>query len=124
MKKQIMIIAGISVLAGGLFVVRDAILGGGDGDLYAHIHHNSELVKAVPLSQDYTFSVAGIENVLFEVNSEGVAFVKSDCADQVCVNIGVLRSPGQLASCLPNGLILMVVAQDEREQEIDVFVRG
>ena len=114
------IIVGIVIAAAaGLFLMREAMLGG-EGALYAEIQHNSELVMTVALAEDAIFSPEGMPNVVFEVRDGSIAFIEADCPDQVCINTGALHRAGQVAVCLPNGLIVQVVA--DTDPDIDVFI--
>ena len=72
------------------------------------------------LDENQTFYI--IPNVIFEVRGGQIAFVKSDCPDQVCVRAGFLGRPGQSAACLPNRLILSLSAADDYDG-IDIYVR-
>ena len=94
---------------------------------YAEIYYKSELVKRIDLTEakDYTFSVDGKPDVIFHVYANGtICFESSDCPDKVCVNKGKLSKTGDSAACLPNSLVLKIVAQyggrgDEADIRID-----
>ena len=75
----------------------------------------------VCLNENRTFYI--IPNVIFEVKDGQIAFVKSDCPDQVCVHAGFIRSVGQMAACLPNGLVLTLLGVNDYE-ELDIFARA
>jgi len=77
-------------------------------------------VHVFDLTRDKTFSLPNMPNVTFEISGGKVAFVKSDCPTQICVNMGFQSRVGQMAVCLPNGLIITVVGEGG---ELDVFVR-
>ena len=74
----------------------------------------------VHLDEDRTFYI--IPNVIFEVKNAQIAFVKSDCPDQICVRTGFIGSAGQMAACLPNGLVLSVLGMGDYSA-LDIFVR-
>ncbi|MBK5246285.1 MAG: NusG domain II-containing protein [Peptostreptococcaceae bacterium] len=81
----------------------------------AEIYLGSKLMKTVNLStgENYSFSIPGKENVVFHLYEDGsIAFEKSDCPDQICVNSGKLHIVGQSAACLPNALILKIVPRN------------
>jgi hypothetical protein len=78
----------------------------------AEIYYNSKLVETVDLSagEDRTFSIPQHKNVEFHLYPDGsIAFVKSDCPDKVCIHAGKLRTTGQFAACLPNGIVIKIV---------------
>lgn len=55
--------------------------------------------------------------VSLEVKSGAVRFLESDCPDKICVNTGFLREDGDLASCLPNKVIVTVEVQKPAPSE-------
>ena len=65
-------------------------------------------VYTVYLDHEQIFSVTMIPHVVFEVRDGQIAFVKSDCPDQVCVRTGFLSRSGQMAACLPNKMLLYI----------------
>ena len=77
-------------------------------------------VETICLNSNKVFYLPAVPNVLFEVKDGRIAFVKSDCLDQICVREGFKGYPGQMAACLPNRLVLSVLS--DRQNEVDVFV--
>lgn len=93
----------------------------------AEIYYRSELVKTVDLTEgrDYRFSLAQKPNVVFHVYADGsIRFEKSDCPDQICVRAGRLRTAGQSAACLPNKILLKIVARDKASADVPDIVVG
>jgi len=76
--------------------------------IFGRIYFGAEVAKVVPLNVDQTFSVEQNPNVVFQVEDGAIAFVKSNCLDQICVNVGFIRSPWHFAACLPNVLLLSI----------------
>ena len=74
----------------------------------------------VRLDENRTFYI--VPNVIFEVRDGQIAFVKSDCPDQVCVRAGFIGRAGQMAACLPNGFVLTLLGVGDYD-ELDIFVR-
>ena len=114
------IVAIVLVSIGLLLMIVRFLLSPGftDGNLiYAEIvsAHGTTIVH---LDEDKIFHVPHVPNITFEVRDRQVAFIWSDCNDQICVMAGFQRRPGQMAACLPNGLILTV----RGDAEIDIFV--
>ena len=122
-KSDILLLAGILVLAGILYFGYLAL--SPDSGLSAEIYYNTELQKTVVLAEgeDYDFSVPGHEDVVFHVYPDGtIAFVDSDCPDKVCIQSGRLARGGQSAACLPNGLVLRIVRQGNGTDDPDVVI--
>lgn len=122
-KSDILLLAGILVLAGILYFGYLALAA--DSGLSAEIYFNNDLQKTVVLTEgeDYDFTVPGHEDVVFHVYSDGtIAFVESDCPDKVCIRSGHLGRAGQSAACLPNGLVLRIVQQGDGTDGPDVVI--
>lgn len=64
--------------------------------------------------------LAHVPYVVFGVEDGFIAFVESDCPDQVCIHMGRLSRVGQSAACLPNRVSVVIIG--EVDDEIDVFV--
>lgn len=92
----------------------------------AEIYYDSKLVETVDLNsgEEKIFSIPQDENVVFHLYKDGtVAFEESDCPDKVCIHAGRLRTPGQFAACLPNGIVLKIVPAGERnEEDMDLVI--
>lgn len=80
-------------------------------------------IYIVYLDYDTNFSLPSMPHVIFEVRDGEIAFVKSDCPDQICVRTGFLSRPGQMAACLPNNLILVMINRVAGDDDLDIFVR-
>ena len=72
------------------------------------------------LYENRTFYIT--PNVVFEVRDGQIAFVKSDCPDQVCVRVGFIGRSGQMAACLPNGFVLFL-SGTAGYNDPDIFVK-
>ena len=75
-------------------------------------------IYLIPLDENRTFYI--IPNVVFEVLDGRIAFIKSDCPDQICIHKGFIGQAGQMAACLPNGLVLSLIGVEDYG-EIDIF---
>ena len=75
----------------------------------------------ISLDENRSFYI--IPNVMFQVKDGQIAFVKSDCPDQICVRAGFLRRAGQMAACLPNGLVLIILSGADANGDPDIIVR-
>ena len=75
---------------------------------------NTGYVHTISLEEDRIFNISEREDVYFEVRDGHIAFIKSPCPDQVCVGTGFVSRVGimRFAACLPEGLILSIVDED------------
>ena len=86
----------------------------------AEIYYKSELVKTVDLTAgvDKSFSIEQNKNVVFHVFKDGnICFQESNCPDKVCIHAGKLHTVGESAACLPNSIVLKIVAKDQRSSD-------
>ena len=42
------------------------------------------------------------------IDDESIAVISADCPDKVCVRAGRLTRPGDVAACLPHGLLIEI----------------
>jgi hypothetical protein len=71
--------------------------------------------RRLALDADASLAVAGrLGNSRVEIRDGRVRFVDSPCVGRQCVHFGWLSKSGQLAACLPNGVVVEVVG-GERE---------
>ena len=87
----------------------------------AEIYYKSNLVTTIDLStgEDKTFSIPQNDHVKFHLYADGgICFEQSDCPDKICIHAGILRHVGQSAACLPNGIILKIVSDDDPSVDI------
>ena len=106
------IIATLLVLSLGIYIWHAAIFQQQGGFVYAQIIIDGEIVYVVDLSADRIFLPNQLPNVSFQIIDNTIAFVKSDCPDQICVNNGFLSTPGQVSVCLPNFTSLIIRATE------------
>jgi hypothetical protein len=86
----------------------------------AEIYYYSDLVKTVELNtgKDMSFSIPQDKNVVLHLYKDGsIAFIESDCPDKVCIHAGKLKTAGQFAACLPNGIVVKIVPEKERSAD-------
>lgn len=123
-RTDIIIIVGIiavSVAAWGIYNFSF-----GSNRVKAEIYYYSELVRTVELTagEDRTFSIPQDKHVVFHQYKDGsIAFVESDCPDKVCIHAGKLKTAGQFAACLPNGIVMKIVpAKEQGEGDADLVI--
>ena len=84
---------------------------GADADLIVAEIRSDYDTHIVHLDENRTFYI--IPNVMFEIRDGRIAFIKSDCPDQICVHTGFIGQSGQMAACLPNGLVLSLLGAED-----------
>lgn len=90
-----------------------------DNELYQKIEINDKtLTDKVRIKNKYG------ENVLI-IRNGGVFMEEADCPDQICAKTGFIDKPGQSIVCLPNKLVVEIVANNESEDAFaaDVVAR-
>jgi hypothetical protein len=82
------------------------------------ITQNGTVVGTYPLDQDTTLRVdsdnGGYNLVVIENHTVRVA--EASCPDQVCVRHGATDQTADPIACLPNGLVVEVVANPQTSQ--------
>lgn len=123
-RSDIVIIAAILLISLASWITYDHLAK--DRLVKAEIYYYSQLVETVALDreEERTFSIPQNPNVIFHLDKEGhIAFIASDCPDKVCVNTGRIHRVGEYAACLPNGIVLKIVPEGERnEDDADIII--
>ena len=120
--KDIILIAVILVMGFSILFIRrgDSVENGHNIFVEITSSHGTHIVY---LDDDTVFELPHMPHVTFEVREGQIAFVKSDCPDQICVLTGFLSRPGQMAACLPNSLIMVVKNRTADDDDLDIFLR-
>lgn len=96
-----------------------------DSGLQVIITVAGETYGTYPLSEDRVIEISnsyGTNEVTIENGS--VSVTKSDCANQICVDTGAVRSEGQMIICLPHRLSVEIRSDGQKhENEYDAIVR-
>ncbi|MCL2840418.1 MAG: NusG domain II-containing protein [Defluviitaleaceae bacterium] len=115
-KNELLLIAVILLLAFGAYMI---ITWSSDDAVYARISVRNYPVVYLNLSENTEFTLPQNPNVRFKVENGAVAFIASDCPDQVCVRLGFLHRVGQSGACLPNWVSLVIIgAIDDEDMDI------
>ncbi|MCL2500121.1 MAG: NusG domain II-containing protein [Defluviitaleaceae bacterium] len=122
--KDGIVIVVILMVAVALYGVRERVINDTDKEsrIYAEITCENE-THIINLTENRTFSLPSVPHVIFRVNDHSIAFVQSNCPDQICVRAGFQSRFGHMAACLPNRLILRIRANGENDKDIDVSVQ-
>ncbi len=123
-KSDVVIIAVLLLVSLASWVVYDSV--SKDRSVKAEIYYYDQLAETISLNggEEKTFSISQNPNVIFRVDTDGnIEFIASDCPDKVCVNTGKIHRVGEYAACLPNGIILKIVPEGERdEDDVDIIL--
>lgn len=115
------------LIVGVVLTVALSLLGiwlfrGDGGQVKAVISYQGERVKEISLASAgaEVFSLPQVPQVVFRVDGKGnIAFIQSDCPDQVCVHSGNLHRSGDFAACVPNGISVRIVSA---ESDVDIII--
>jgi hypothetical protein len=81
----------------------------------AAITVGQRIVEQVGLDTDRELTVRGIiGDSLLTVHGGRIRFTESPCPGRYCIHAGWLSRTGQVAACLPNGIVVEILG-DERE---------
>jgi len=111
-KSDIIIIASILAVAGISLLIRFVLREPEKTGLYAEVIYRGTVVETVFLDEDVTFSIDSRPDVVFAVEDNAICFHKSDCPDQLCVQMGRQAMKGSFAACLPNDLMIWVYSTE------------
>ena len=115
-------IAGLILLALGIYLWQ-VTADKPQASYHARIVINGHTAEYVDLSDDRFIYLEYLPNVRFQVRDGAIAFIKSDCPDQICVHSGFINRPGQMAVCLPNRCSISVFSTAPNEYHIDMTLR-
>jgi hypothetical protein len=88
---------------------------------YARVSAPGAPPQRLELARDTTLDVQGRRGTSrLEVHAGRVRFVDSPCVGRLCVHAGWLARSGQVAACLPNGVVVEVMG-GEREFDALTF---
>lgn len=109
------------ILIAVLFIV--SFYEGNTNEKIAIVSQNNVILDRIELnkiSDRYEINYYGEYPGTIEVNNGKIRFLHADCPDQVCVNTGWIDRPGQIAVCLPAGVIIKI---DGVQTDVDIIVR-
>ena len=79
-----------------------------------------DTIQLDKMSEHYEITYSGEYPGTIEAYNGKIRFSHTDCPDQVCVNTGWIDRPGQIAVCLPAGVIIKVQGA---QTGVDIIVR-
>jgi len=79
--------------------------------LVARIYYHDRLIAESELlsgvEKDFQFS-ENPEVLIHQYGDQTIAFVASDCSDQICVRTGKIGRAGEFSACVPNGFLIVI----------------
>lgn len=91
---------------------------------YAVISVDGKPYRTVELTEEEQWIEIETErgrNVLF-VHDRGIEMFEADCPDEICFTFGWISKPQQTIVCLPNRVLVEIVADQSEGDEIDAVV--
>lgn len=115
-KPDFIIILVIAVVAVGALLWQNAA--SADGAV-AEVTIDGEPVLELPLSDVTEPQEITLKNgIVLEAKAHTVRFLQSDCPDGLCVKVGALEKPGDVAACLPNKTVVGIRGGDNSAVDI------
>ncbi|SEA02451.1 hypothetical protein SAMN02745687_01460 [Lachnospiraceae bacterium NK3A20] len=88
----------------------------GSGSARVEIFKDGALYGSYALSEDNVIDVAdGEEDNVVVIRNGEVYMSEASCRNQICVNTGAIRAPGQSIICLPNRVVVEIVGDSDEE---------
>lgn len=121
-RADILIIA--AFLAVGAVLALCLLFGAKKGNV-VQVRVDGEIVKEFSLSENTSYEIQGVNNGrnLLRIEDGKAEVTEASCPDGLCINMGQIDKVGQSIVCLPNKVVVEIVAGDEsQELEIDYVV--
>lgn len=89
---------------------------------YAEITVGGKLYKRIPLSahrgeEEFVIATDHGDNVV-TVKDDSITISEADCSDQVCVQVGYIKKPGQNIVCLPHRVMIEIYGESDDDDDI------
>lgn len=87
-----------------------------DTGAFCEVSVQGQIVARLPLFEDCVkrIDTPGGYNII-TIHDGSVSVTEADCGNQICVQTGQIHKNGQIISCLPHGLIIKVVSDQDKE---------
>lgn len=111
-KGDIILIVSLLVLCFALFITSFT---GNNENLRAEIYVSGEMAHSIALSEvaeSYTLTENYCQLLL---EKDGVSFVYSDCADQLCIKKGKLKNQGDTMACVPEKVVVIIKSDSKKQ---------
>ena len=85
----------------------------------AEVTIDGETVLELPLSDVAEPQEITLKNgIRLKAEQHTICFLQSDCPDGLCVKVGALEKPGDVAACLPNKTVVSIRGGDNSAVDI------
>lgn len=85
----------------------------------AEVTIDGETVLELPLSDVTEPQEITLKNgIRLKAEQHTICFLQSDCPDGLCVKVGALEKPGDVAACLPNKTVVSIRGGDNGAVDI------
>lgn len=81
-----------------------------DGEEYERVELKDGTEKTVVPKTD--------AQIVIKADNEAIYFESADCPDKLCVKSGKLTRAGETAACLPGGVVISLVGDDDAQDAI------
>ena len=85
---------------------------------YDRLTAQAELLPGV--EKDFQFP-ENPEVLIHQYSDQTIAFVASDCSDQICVRTGKIGRAGEFSACVPNGFLIVIGTLGGEETDVDLI---
>ena len=86
----------------------------------AVIYQDSKLSQEVGLEEDRLITLP-LEEMQIQVKAGMIRVARSDCPKQICVNMGWIKTPGQIIVCAPNQVVVEIKSLDPQVLDTVVY---
>ena len=86
----------------------------------AVIYQDSKLSQEVGLEEDRLIALP-LEEMQIQVKAGMIRVAMSDCPKQICVNMGWIKTPGQIIVCAPNKMLVEIKSSDPQFLDAVVY---
>ncbi len=115
-KPDFIIILIVAIVAVGALLWQN--IASADGAV-AEVTIDGETVLELPLSDVVESQEITLKNgVILKAEQHTICFLQSDCPDGLCVKVGALEKPGDVAACLPNKTVVSIRGGDNSAVDI------
>ena len=116
----------ILVIAAAAVIMLISMRQADTGEKTALIIHDGIVVKKIRLDTlDHTeiFEYSGKYPGVIEAENGRIRFREAACPDQVCVHTGWISKNGQIAVCLPEGVLIKITGGGSAGDDTDILIR-
>lgn len=108
-KRDIILIAAVLILAGGIWLITSVFFNDAGGQL--RITVNNEIYGTYDLKQDQEIPI-GTTNTCI-IKDGKVTMIQADCPDHICMHSAAIDKDGGTIVCMPNRVFLEIVGQED-----------